>query len=416
MKTNKLIALLLAFAMCLALCACGSTPAAAPAATAVPAAAETTAEPAPGDDKDSVLPAEPVESAEIEITDMIGRQVTVVPGSYERVVCIGAGALRMYSYIGDVQLLCGVEDIDNPTLDERPKMFDSVARPYVLAFADTFTTLPSCGVGGPQAQTAEAEKILSCSPDIVISEYEDVEKEDALQEQLGVPVITLKAGPKGVFDDSFQGSMRLLGSLFAQEEKAEALVSFIQGEAAEISARTADIAEEDKPGVYICGLGNWGTTNHLMTAQNYVSLNLANVRNVVTDLEAPGIQAIEEEKFVALGDDMDIIIMDAAAVKNIKPLYQEDSTMFDTCKAWQNGQVYLEMAYNAYYTNYEIALINTWFIAKTVYPDLFADIDLTAKTNEVTKMFLGTELAEQIAACPSSFGGYQQIDTATFFG
>ena len=197
---------------------------------------------------------------------------------------------------------------------------------------------------------------------------------------------------------------------------AEALVSFVESEAAEITARTADIAEEDKPGVYICGLGNWGTTNHLMTAQNYISFNLAGVRNVVSGLATDGIQSIEEEKFVALGDEMDIIVMDAAAVKNIAPLYQEDPTMFDTCKAWQDGEVYLEMAYNAYYTNYEIALINTWFLAKSVYPELFEDIDLTAKTNEVTKVFLGQDLAEKIAACPSSFGGYQKIDTATFFG
>ena len=145
---------------------------------------------------------EPVEeqTQEIVITDMIGREVTVIPGSYTRVVCIGAGALRMYTYIGDTALLCGVEDIDNTSLEERPKMFDSVARPYVLAYGDVFAALPSCGVGGPNAQAAEAEKILSCNPDIVISEYEDVEKEDALQEQLGVPVITLNAGPGGVFD------------------------------------------------------------------------------------------------------------------------------------------------------------------------------------------------------------------------
>ena len=107
--------------------------------------------------------------------------------------------------------------------------------------------------------------------------------------------------------------------------------------------------------------------------------------------------------------------MDAAAVKNIKPLYQEDPTMFDSCKAWQTGEVYLEMAYNAYYTNYEIALINTWFIAKSVYPDLFADVDITAKANEITSAFLGKELADEIFACPSSFGGYQKIDTASFF-
>lgn len=353
---------------------------------------------------------------EITITDMIGREVSVTPESYERVVCVGAGALRMYSYTGDVNLLCGVEDIDNTTLEERPEMFDSVARPYVLAYEEVFSTLPSCGVGGPMAQAAEAEKILSCEPDIVISEFEDVEKEDALQEQLGVPVITLKAGSKGVFDEAFSGSMELLGVLFGEEERAEELIAYVEAEAAEITSRTADIAEEDKPAVYICGLGNWGTTDHLMTAENFVSLNIANVKNVLSGTGMEGIQPIEEEKFVELGEDMDIIIMDAAAVKNIIPLYQEDPTMFDTCKAWNNGEVYLEMAYNAYYTNFEIALCNSWFAAKTVYPELFEDVDMMEKTNEITNMFLGQELAEEIFACPSSFGGYQKIDTATFFG
>ena len=354
-------------------------------------------------------------NGDVSITDMIGREVNINPGTYKRVVCIGAGALRMYSYIGDTAILCGVEDIDNTALAERPKMFDSVARPYLVAFEEAFAALPSCGVGGPMAQTAEAEKILSCNPDIVISEYEDVEKADALQEQLGVPVVTLSTGAKGVFDDAFYGSMKLLGTVFGEEEKAEKLVSYVQAEAAEISARTANIAEEDKPSVYVCGLGNWGTTDHLMTAENYISFQVAGVKNVVSGLGIQGVGPIEEEKFVELGEKMDIIIMDAAAVKNIKPLYAEDPTMFDTCKAWQTGEVYLEMAYNAYYTNYEIALINTWFIAKTVYPEAFADVDLTAKTNEVTKAFLGAELADAIFACPSSFGGYGKIDTKTFF-
>lgn len=409
MNAKKLLALFLAFVMLLSLCACG-------AKTEQPTEPkETVAEPAQTEAQDTPDETEAA-PAEVTVTDMIGREVTVIPGSYTRVVCIGAGALRMYSYIGDVNLLAGVEDIDNTTLSERPMMFDSVARPYVLAYGDVYNTLPSCGVGGPMAQAAEAEKILSCNPDIVISEFEDVEKSDALQEQLGVPVITLSAGSKGVFDDKFYGSMSLLGKVFGEEEKAAQLVTYVQDEAAAISARVADIPEEEKPSVYICGLGNWGTTDHLMTAENYVSFEIAGVKNVLKDLGIQGIGPIEEEKFVELGEQMDIIIMDAAAVKNIKPLYAEDPTMFDTCKAWTEGEVYLEMAYNAYYTNYEIALINTWFIAKTVYPEQFADIDLTAKTNEVTKQFLGEELADAIFACPSSFGGYQKIDTATFFG
>ena len=109
------------------------------------------------------------------------------------------------------------------------------------------------------------------------------------------------------------------------------------------------------------------------------------------------------------------MFIDSAAVKNIKPLYKENSTLFDDIKAWQNGEVYLEMAYNAYYTNLEIALINTWYMAKVVYPELFSDIDITAKTNEVTKAFLGKELATEIFSAPASFGGYQKINTETFF-
>ncbi len=401
MKAKKIVTLFLAIMMIVSLGACGNSDQNANSPETPPATTPVNT---------------PAEASEITITDMIGREVTITPGSYKRVVCIGAGALRMYSYIGDTSLLCGVEDIDNTTLQERPKMFDSVARPYMIAFGDVFSILDSCGAGGPNAQAAEAEKILSCNPDIVISEYEDVEKEDALQEQLGVPVVTLKAGPDGVFDDAFKKTMTMLGKIFENQEKAEALVSFVETQAAEISKRTAEIADTDKPGVYICGLGNWGTTNHLMTAQNYISANIANVKNVVTDLEKDGIQAIESEKYVALGKEMDIIVMDAAAVKNIIPLYQEDKTMFDSCKAWQDGEVYLQMPYNVYYTNYEIALINTWFMAKTAYPDLFKDIDMTEKTNEITKMFLGRELAKEIFAYPSSFGGYQKIDTVTFFG
>ena len=352
---------------------------------------------------------------ETTVTDMIGREVAVVPGSYARVVCIGAGALRMYCAVGDPALLCGVEDIDNPSLEERPKMFDASPRPYVMAFGDVFAALPSCGVGGPNAQTAEAEKILGCNPDIVISEYEDVEKEDALQEQLGVPVITLRSGVDGVFGEPWKDSMRLLGEVFGREARAQELIAYVEAETADIAARTADIPEADRPNVYICGLGNWGTTNHLMTTQNYTPFEIANVKNAVSGLATDGIQPLEEEAFVALGGEMDIVFIDAAAIKNIAPLYQEDPELFSACKAWQDGEVYLEMAYNSYYTNYEIALANAWYIAGTVYPERFADVDIVEKTNEVTTAFYGKALADEIFACPASFGGYQKIDTEGFF-
>ena len=93
MNTKKLTALLLTFVMVFSLCACGAkeeAPVQTAAATEA-ATAEATTEAV-------------AESAEVTLTDMIGREITVAPGSYQRVVCIGAGALRMYSYVGDVAL------------------------------------------------------------------------------------------------------------------------------------------------------------------------------------------------------------------------------------------------------------------------------------------------------------------------
>ena len=55
---------------------------------------------------------------------------------------------------------------------------------------------------------------------------------------------------------------------------------------------------------------------------------------------------------------------------------------FSGCRAFETGEVYLQMAYNAYYTNLELALANTYFGAKAIYPEAFADIDMKAKTNE----------------------------------
>ena len=265
MNTKRVLALVLALMMTLTLFGCGEKP------------AEDGTDDAP---------------KTVTITDMIGRQVEIVPGSYQRVVCIGAGALRLYSYVGDVSLLCGVEDIDNTTLEERPKMFDGVARPYVMVYGDTFAALPSCGVGGPNAQAAEAEKILSCTPDIIVSEYEDTDKAEALQQQVGVPVITLRSGPDGVFSEDFSGSITLLGQVFGKETRASELLAFVSAETADIQARTAGIAEDSKPAVYICGLGNWGTTNHLMTIESYSTFTVANIKNTVSGLSAKGVQPI----------------------------------------------------------------------------------------------------------------------------
>ena len=351
------------------------------------------------------------------VEDIVGRKVSLKAGGYKKIVCVGAGALRLYAYMGNQDLLCGVEDIDNTSLSSRPKMFDGVARPYLMAYEDIYKKLPSCGVGGPNNQKAEDEKIMACEPDLIISEYEDAALMDALQEKTGATVITVGYGPKGVYDAKLSRSFDILGKVLNKKDRAEELKQYIAKSKEDIQERVKDIKKDEQKGVYICGLGNWGTTNHLQTAKNYEPFNIANINNIIDeeDLAIPtGIQPIDEEKFVSLGEKMDVMILDAAAIKNIIPLYKNDPTMFDSCKAWNDGEIYLEMAYNAYYTNIELSISNTWFAAKSVYPDLFEDVDMEAITDEVCEKFLGKKLYSSIKEKPQSYGGYSKLDKSIF--
>lgn len=347
-----------------------------------------------------------VEDPTYTIEDMNGRTVLLGKKDFKRVVCIGAGALRMYSYVGDVNLLSGIEDIDNPN---KIFMWQDVARPYYLVNKDVFAKLPSCGVGGPKNQAAEAEKILACNPDIVISEYEDVDAANALQEKLGVPVVTLKYGPKTVFDANVKKSLSMLGFIFNRVAKSDALVSYIDSIESELNNKTKDIKDADKPSIYVGCVGNWGQTNIYATSTTYPMFTVANIKNAVAgQVSGQGNQTIDPEKFQAL--KMDKIILDASGIANFKTTYQKEPALFDELEAVKKGEVYLQMPYNAYYTNLETAAIDAYYCAKVAYPTIYKDLDIAAKANEITEKFLGKACYSDILACGSSFGGFQKID------
>ena len=385
MKTNQLI---LSIASILALASCGGNSSSASQATS------------PG-------------SEEVTIVDAIGRSVTVKPAELKRVVCIGAGALRLYSYIGDMNLLSGVEDVDHP---DRTTMWKNVARPYYMANMDLLKTLPSCGKGGPANQEPESVKILECTPDVIISEYEDVKVADDLSTATGVPVITLKMGSKGCFDETLRNTFTFLGKAFGREERATTINTYLENVEKDLKDRAKSISEENKPNVYLAGLGNWGQKGLFDTASNYAPFVIAGVKNAIDGKVAKqGQQPIDPELFEDIAPKMDKMIIDASGLANIKTYFNEHQNVFDNVKAVASGEVYLQMAYNAYYTNIEIALMDAYYNGKVAYPDLYADVDMTAKANEITKLFNGKELYSEIQAMGSSYGGFQKIDNLKEF-
>ena len=85
---------------------------------------------------------------DLVVTDMLGREVTI-SGDVETAVCIGPGTLRLYTYVADVDKLCGVEQIelDNP-----------IGRPYTMVYTQ-LSDLTVIGPGGP-ANSPDAEQVI----------------------------------------------------------------------------------------------------------------------------------------------------------------------------------------------------------------------------------------------------------------
>ena len=352
------------------------------------------------------------EADNITLTDLLNREVSFDRNSIKKVVCIGAGALRLYSYIGDINLIAGVEDIDRSV---NANIFEGASRPYFDLNKDYFKTLPSIGLGGPTNQVAEPEKIIEVEPDLIISEYEDVKKADDLQDQLHTPVLVTSYGGSNVFSEQIKKSLTMLGKALKKEERAEQLINCINSSKLDLENKVKDINQEDAPKMYVGCLGNWGRQSFLSSSKQYPAFAVSKINNAASGLKTNDKGLIDLEELIEQNPDK--IILDAAGVELFKQDYLRDPTSYQAIDAIKNGEIYLQMAFNAYYTNLEIALMNCYYVASVAYPSLYEGFDIAKKSNEITKAFLGEEMYDSsIKQMRYSYGGYQKIDNLANFG
>lgn len=346
----------------------------------------------------------------IEITDLLGRKV-VVPEKVERVVCIGAGALRLYSYVGDLSKLCGVEDVDKDGTGVGKTLS---IRPYKMVNGDIFNSLPSCGTGGPTG-SADAEKILSCRPDVVFSLYtSDVSAMDELQNRTGIPVVVLSYGTVEAFDENVKKSISLLGEVLNKQNRAKEVVDYICGIQKDLGERFSSVKKEDKPSVYLGCQSNYGTHGIESSTAAYSIFDVSGIKNVLDENGYKGYQkSVDTESLLKMNPE--IVILDAGGLSILKGQFKdkEKADVFAKIKAFQTGEVYLQMPYNAYYTNLEIAYCDAYFDACVAYKEQMKDFDYVAKAREIIEFFLGEDCYDQIA--DSMYGGFQKLDLSKTF-
>lgn len=385
MKTAKQwMALLLAGALLMGLCSCG--PAKENGEESAPLSSQ-----ASGISEENALSEE--ESEGVSVTDMMGRTVAV-PAGAESFICIGPGCLRLYCYVADKSQLAGVEEVE--------KSWGEEGRPYRMALEDV-DSMETIGPGGP-GNAPDAEMLFAAGADVIFTTYALESSEiDELQERIMTPVVALSYGEASLFSEEVDQSLELIGQITGNEARAEELIQYFAGAKADLEARSADA--EDPPTVYLGCQSHQGSHGIESTTGDYPLFDALNARNVVAEAGIHEYVSLDKEKLLEM--DPDVLVIDAGGLSILQEDYASNPDFYNSLSAVQNGNVYLQMPFNYYDTNIEIALADAYYIGTVLYPEEFSDIDPAEKFDEITREMLGIDAYDRIAA--SYFGGYQTV-------
>jgi len=322
------------------------------------------------------------------VTDLAGREVSV-PGEVVRLVALGPGALRLVAYLGATDRIVGIED------REKRMARDLYVRPYARVLDETFLALPVVGTGGPGA-LPDPERLLMCRPDLIVAVGIDPGQLENIQAKTGVPALYLSYGELGVWRKEAGRSLSLLGEVLGKGERATAINKYVALLEQDLERRTADIEERGRPSAYFGGISYKGSHGLTSTEAGYPPAQMAGARNLADGLGKSGHFFVDKEQILVWNPDF--VFVDAASRLILDRDFEENREFYRLLTASKSGRTLSLLPYNYYNTNAELALLNAYFIGKSLYPERFGDVNMADKAHEIMKTFLGVAPDEEIPA------------------
>ncbi|WFN34466.1 iron ABC transporter substrate-binding protein [Methanogenium sp. S4BF] len=318
------------------------------------------------------------------ITDGMGRSVTV-PAYPERVVCSGSGCLRYLTYLQAEDRAVGVDD-----MEIKENIFD--ARPYAIANPQ-FSSLPMIG---EFRGNDDPEKIVACNPQVIFkTQCIEASEADELQEKTGIPVIALQYGDLGAKRADLDQSLRTMGTIMGTEDRAEAVVTYLDSLTADLNARTGGIADGDRPTVFVGGIAYRGPHGFQSTEPAYPPFTFVNAR-MLSEGPDTAHADIAQEKIIAF--DPEVIFVDLSTLQTAPSAVDElrDDPSYAAMTAVQAGEVYGVLPYNWYSINHGSVMADAYFIGTVLYPDAFSDVDPAEKADEIYAFLVGEPVFDEM--------------------
>lgn len=317
------------------------------------------------------------------IIDQLGRSVSV-PDKVERAVILQHQTLNIAVQLDATSQIAGI-------LTDWEKL---LGKGYTR-LAPELTKLPMLG----DLKTVNLEALLTVKPDVVfVTNYFPQEQIDKMN-QIGLPVIAIslrkdnteatKLNPAlnnedEAYSEGLKEGIRIIADVFGKQKQGKELINIAFENRALLSKRLEKVENSQKVKTYIANpnLETYGSGK-------YTSLMLqhAGAYNVAAS-SLKGFQKVSME--TVLGWNPDVIF-----VQNRYPkVVDEINTSID----WQpisgvkNKRVFLMPEYAkawGYPMPEAIALGELW-VAKQLYPQLFADVDLDKKVQQYYQKFYRT--------------------------
>lgn len=248
--------------------------------------------------------------------------------------------------------------------------------------------------------TVNTEELMKLEPDVVF--YNASRKELGQQlRKAGFPAVAISVN-KWEYNsiETLNNWIALLGEIFPENDRSEAVRAYSDRIYSMVQERVADIPDGER--VRTLFLYQYSETNLQTSGKEFFGqwwADAIGAVNVAEELTTDNSVAVNMEQVYAWNPELIFITNFTTAMP--EDLYENTVGVYDwsPIDAVENGRVYkmpLGM-YRSYTPGADTPVTLLW-LAKTAYPERFADIDIIAETKAYYSEVFGVELTDGQAA------------------
>ncbi len=317
-----------------------------------------------------------------KVIDHAGREVEV-PNKIERVVVGSFYPMPsvIAAYLGSAEKIIGIHPF-------------SMAAAKNGLLGELYPEILNASTEFIQGDEVNVEEVLKLKPDVVIGVGE--EEADALT-KAGIPAVVVSASSwKWDLLDTYVNWIDLLDQVFGEYEIGKKVQEYSKQTLDDITSVVSEIKDEDR--VRVLFLFRYNENVMVASGRNFFGQKWCDMVGAVNVAEKEDGAAIQISMEQVYEWNPDVIIITNFTGAQPEDLYSNaiGGDNWSTVAAVQNKRVYkMPLGFYRSYTPGTDTPVTLQWLAKTVYPELFKDVDLNKVTKDYLKDFFGIELSDK---------------------